>query len=435
MLRRSCFKIADLSETTNPLCNPNRGFYQIFSVKLGETVDYDTFKSCLVDAENLVLLMVDISNYSSEGIDAHALLMLKEVIRFFVEQGKHLIVRAVYDCKGQAETVEPTDFELVKEHLRQILLVIDEYADCVFIYQGLLIGNWGEMHGSRYMAKPHLVELCEIADGHLSDDIFLCVRKPAQYRMLRTDHGSQMRSGMCRVGLFNDAILASDTDMGTYGAGNDLRWDAAWSRAKEFEFMDRICAFAPNGGEAVYGDGYVRTLQTQEIIDDFQNMHLTYLNRLYDTKMLDYFKTLPCKKGVWKQKTLYDYIAAHLGYRFCIENVTVTLEEGAGKTTQMVLSIDIANHGFANLYEDATAEIIVEANTRKTYAIGNLRDIASGQRKKLCVVLGQYDKSNKKNEAKIYLAAHLVRSSKMLQLANAMTEKGVFLGTLSNYKL
>ena len=71
MHKRSCFKTADLTETDSRLCNPNRGFYQMFSMCMGEAVDYTIFEQCLVKEESLVLLMVELSHYREQIGRAH----------------------------------------------------------------------------------------------------------------------------------------------------------------------------------------------------------------------------------------------------------------------------------------------------------------------------------------------------------------------------
>ena len=62
-----------------------------------------------------------------------------------------MILRFSYDLEGKGLEKEPGSIRLVEEHMQQIGEVIREYADDIFAVQGILIGNWGEMHGSRYL--------------------------------------------------------------------------------------------------------------------------------------------------------------------------------------------------------------------------------------------------------------------------------------------
>ena len=44
---------------------------------------------------------------------------------------------------------EPTLFSIVLTHMRQLGAVVRAYESDILITQGLFIGNWGEMHGSK----------------------------------------------------------------------------------------------------------------------------------------------------------------------------------------------------------------------------------------------------------------------------------------------
>lgn len=436
MLRRSCFKTSDLTETDSRLCNPNRGFYQIFRMRLGEEVDFVTFEQCLVKEESLVLLMILLSDCRTQPISEEALLGVGRVISFFASHGKRLIVRATYDVEGKASTVEPDDFELVKTHFRQVLATIANYWKDIFVYQGLLVGNWGEMHGSKHMTRQHLTELCAIADDYLPEEIYLAVRKPAQYRMLRTHFSEKQVSGECRIGLFDDAILASESDLGTYGDSDGARYDSAWSRSKELEFINKLCTNVPLGGETVLGEGYVKAMQTQAIIDCLATMRVTYLNRLYDTQMLDYFKGIPMRKGAFKGKTLYDYIEAHLGYRYVIKDASVSLEreDATGASEQLVFRLNILNDGFAGAYDSIELALVIVGDSGEKYiTLGNLQELSGGEQKCYKATLGSYDKQSK-DKQKLYAVAARKQDGQMLSFANTMTDRGVFLGTLSNYQ-
>lgn len=435
MLRRSCFKIADLTETDSRLCNPNRGFYQIFRMRLGEAVDFATFEQCLVKEESLVLLMVVLCGCKEQPIPEDALASIGETISFFALHGKQLIVRATYDAEGKADTAEPENFDFVKLHFKQVLTALAGFKEHIFVYQGLLVGNWGEMHGSKHMTRQHISELCAIADEHLPEEICLAVRKPAQYRMLRTHFGDKQILGECRIGLFDDAILASESDLGTYGDGDATRYDSAWSRVKELEFINKLCTNVPLGGETVLGDGYVKSMQPQAIIDCLATMHVTYINRLYDTQMLDYFKGIPMKKGAFKGKTLYDYIEAHLGYRYVVLDARVSSEKSeSGANEQLVLTLEISNTGFANAYRAMELSLVIEGErVEKRIVLGDLQALAGGEQRSYKVVLCDYDKKAR-DKARIRVVAVDKQSGQLVSFANAMTDGGVLLGTLSNYQ-
>ena len=99
-------------------------------------------------------------------------------------------------CESQlAETVrryqmcirdryEPENLDIILQHMEQVGDVIREYHSCIYTLQGLFIGNWGEMNGTKYTDPDSMRELAaRLAD--VSDaSTFLSVRTPAQWRKI-----------------------------------------------------------------------------------------------------------------------------------------------------------------------------------------------------------------------------------------------------------
>ena len=135
-----------------------------------------------------------------------------------------------YDWDGQALSTEPSDLPQIKNHISQISSTVNKYADCVYILQGTLTGNTGEMNHSNYGDINQIRQIIEALDQNISSDIFLAVRTPGQLRgILRTrtplsstDAGNG--SLQARLSLFNDGMLGSVYDLGTYDA-----WDSLFS--------------------------------------------------------------------------------------------------------------------------------------------------------------------------------------------------------------
>lgn len=372
-LFRQQFKIANIVESNGVLSNPKRGMYQIFTVTLGEKTDFDCFINCLVPTESLVLLIVDIGIYRDKQLDEDAISQIEQTICFFAMQKKDVIFRPVYDHEGKGEEKEPDNFEIVKAHMTVIADIVSRCSDKIFVLQGLLVGNWGEMHGSKYLGKGHLRELTSILDERVGRKVFLAVRMPVYYRKIRD--GYEQTDSRCVIGLFDDAILASETDMGTFGTLEAVEWGKSWDREKELTFESIICQQGPNGGEAVYGDGFSEKLSSKGVNEVFAKMHMTYLNRQYDRKLLDKWQSRLCMAGgVWKSKSLYEYIEAHLGYRYVIHALKADLSK-----KYLILNVDIVNKGFASAYENIDLMVYAETDSKiKTYYTGkSVNDIAS----------------------------------------------------------
>ena len=123
-----------------------------------------------------------------------------------------------------------------------------------------------------------------------------------------------------RLSLFNDGILGSDSDYGTYLTEDFVGMDeyGRWRRAEELDFQRELCRTVPNGGEVI----------NENVLNDFENsvkelaaMHVTYLNTDYDEKVLKKWKeTRVAEKGCFDGMDGYTYMERHLGYRLLIHD-------------------------------------------------------------------------------------------------------------------
>ena len=55
------------------------------------------------------------------------------------------------------------------------------------------------------------------------------------------------------MGLFDDGILGSETDLGTFGVepGSEAGWGSPWSTEDELIFEEQLCRYVPQGGEVL----------------------------------------------------------------------------------------------------------------------------------------------------------------------------------------
>ena len=70
-------------------------------------------------------------------------------------------------------------FELVLEHLGQLGALLKENPYSVFIFQGFLVGSWGELHDSAYLSEDCLKKMWERLRPGLGETIYGAVRTPA----------------------------------------------------------------------------------------------------------------------------------------------------------------------------------------------------------------------------------------------------------------
>ena len=435
------FNKADLIEITEELKNPVRGWYQLYSFRVEESFDAKAWLMYLSADETgrndtLVLLCMDLGAYRDKDLDREALSHIDTILSCFADSGRDIILRFSYDFEGKGMEKEPDRFSQVEKHFEQLAPVLEKHRASIYIYQGILVGSWGEMHSSKFLSAHH-IRVLEEKLGQMTADIFRAVRRPVFWRYLYSESEAAKAMEKEKVGFYNDAILGSDTDLGTYGdtetaQKNDDDWEQPWSLQKEMSFLDAICRYAPNGGEVVAGEAgreYIQEMfSLEETVTGLWKRHISYLNRGHDSKVLDTWKNCFWEKpDSWNGITGWDYIGRHLGYRFVIRKVeAVTLENH-----DLCFQIEIENIGFSNLYHEA--DIFLEY-------------IDSGglcQREKITCDIRRLDSRQsvqlshrtKHGEGKYYISMQRKRDNRIIFFGNPADKDGrVFLGEIVSVK-
>lgn len=362
-------------ESGERLNNPRRGWYQIFTFYADREFQPELIAGCFVEEETIALVRISIGAYRGKNLSEEACMRIRQILQYFKNQGKDVILRVIYDLDGKGMEHEPSGFSQVERHVGQLVPILSEFPEMIFIYQGVLVGSWGEMHNSKFLTKEKIIAIAEpLAEG-LGKEAYLAVRKPSFYRMLHkkeslmpSAHGF-LKKYLDHVCLFDDAIFGSETHLGTFGSqpAAVAGWENGWSREEELSFIDSLCSQVPNGGEVVYQEKFAKTASLEEMVSRLKRMHISYLNCLHDGAMLDLWREKKWESSdVFDQMNGFDYIERHLGYRYCIRKVSVGVEEaakyrqadGAKKELQekekdlAVWHFEIENVGFAPVYQE-----------------------------------------------------------------------------------
>lgn len=357
-------------ESASPLDNPFRGFYHLYGFTLSE----ETPESAAERARQyinsgslpLMLLQINLKNYADADLSENALAQLDSILDEVLKSRRQAILRFLYDWDGKALETEPDSIEQIMRHMDQVSGVINRYADAVFLLQGTFTGNCGEMTQTKFGSH----ESNRLLMGHLAlatdPSIYLSVRTPSHLRGVtrtRTPVSAETAydgSLGSRLGLFNDGMLGSVYDLGTYdntpNAGTDAPEDKG-TREEELSFQDAICQFVPNGGEAILYDGPFSDFE--RALPDLARMHVTYLNCDHDAAVMEKWKNAiyhgdDCFDGV----SGYEYIAAHLGYRYLVAASGFSYD--ALDKTSGVFTITVRNTGFAPSYRPFEGSLVLE---------------------------------------------------------------------------
>lgn len=340
-------------ESIRELNNPYTGWYRIFQYLLSDTNPPDLSGPFSPgEGSQLVLVEINLKEYRDRPVSETGLWQLDRILSLWQDAGCQIILRFLYDWEGKALETEPRSRQQVLEHMSQTAEVVNRYSRSVFLMQGIFVGNYGEMHGTLHMEDDGCARLVSHLASVIDPDIFLSVRTPSQLRSIVGDslplNKKQAYTGSLpsRLGLFNDGLLGSSTDLGTYQSVAD--------RADEIAFQKEHCLYVPNGGEVVLDNPYN---DLTPAIDDLSAMHVSYLNRDYDAAVLQKWKasTYEGEDELWQGVNGYDYISCHLGYRYVLRSSKYTALWPRGNVE---ISLSLENTGFSSGYRPFDVELI-----------------------------------------------------------------------------
>lgn len=116
---------------------------------------------------------------------------------------------------------------------------------------------------TKYAETDSLQQLAKQLVQSTNGQMYLAVRTPVQWRKIMESADVSRKNGQNdplydMLGLFNDGMLGSGNDCGTYGekSAAEAGVDQAWNRSEELAFQEKLCSRVPNGGEVIIDNGY-----------------------------------------------------------------------------------------------------------------------------------------------------------------------------------
>ena len=329
--------------------NPGRGFYTIFPFDLTSDIDEEALSTSLRSDQSLVLVEIDLSAYRDGEIDEFGKNRLHYILRFFHSKEKDMILRFCYDMMGRAKESEPSKLSQVISHMDTVGRICARYLSSIFLVQGLFIRNWGEMHSSRFSDEESLKKLYRAYRRGPMGTLYLAVRTVSQLRLLLDESeqllyaldydgllSPELRKSVTKVGLFDDAMLYDDTDMGTFA---DYEKDTARDYIKD------TCIKVSVGGEVLSGE---ISYPPDEVMEFMENMRVTYINSQHDMELLNSWKDTR-----YKDKSLYEAVGSRLGYVLSLDQVRFDKKKG-------IFDVSIKNHGFSALHDTTELNFVIK---------------------------------------------------------------------------
>ncbi len=345
-------------ETNAVLDNPYRGYYHLYGFTLSEEDPGDTagrIKQYTASGRQMMLVQINLKNYADTDLSENALRQLDIILSEISLSGHQAVLRFLYDWDGKALETEPSSIDRILRHMDQLSETVNRYADSIFVLQSTFTGNCGEMTQTKFGSHEDNRLLMSHWAQVTAPSIYLAVRTPSHLRgvtQTRTPVSAETAydgSLASRLGLFNDGMLGSVYDLGTYDDtpnADTAEPEDKGTREEELAFQNDICRFVPNGGEAVLDNPYN---DLDRAIADLARMHVSYLNCDHDTAVMDKWKnTIYHGGGCFDGMNGFDYIDAHLGYRYLVSGSSLSCD--SFQNAPATLTLTIQNTGFAPAY-------------------------------------------------------------------------------------
>lgn len=359
-------------ESGKRLKNPNRGFYVLHGYYIHDKmVDFreDVAADYCKDTESTITLVeINLAEFINGPISDQGLRNIENLFATLHDIDKQLIVRFLYDWNGENIDHEPRSIDIILGHMEQLGPIINDYADDIYMLQGLFIGNWGEMNGTKYANKDDVYLLANKLAEVTDPDIYLAVRMPMYWRMATecagvTEKQLVIYEGtdlVSRLSIYNDGMLGNALDYGTYGeeSREEVGDFSFWNREEEIAFQEELCKYVPNGGEVINPNPYN---DFDAAIADLSRMHVSYLNLEYDVNVYDKWnRETVTDNSVFDGQTGKLYIENHLGYRFVITDNRIQYNTLKDEAT---VSVELQNVGYAPIYKEPETRVLLVNRT------------------------------------------------------------------------
>ncbi len=359
--------VINYTASTKHILNPGRGFYAHAeygwtTTGASNTTLTNTYLQTLrnTDSISIILRLYYLGEFKASAISAAALTIMQNDMAALRSNGMKCIIRFAYGKTIQTHNhADDASRNQVLVHLNQLKSFFQTNSDVILTVQTGFIGTFGEW----FYTHPDF----SLPDGNpdypfrksVSDSLLkvLPLGKQIQIRTPYYKFNSAMygtgASGTAqaltlaqaydgtpksRIGHHNDCFLANSTDYGTY---LDL--------VNDKNYLEQDTKYTFNGGETCNQDAtYTNCTNAQAEMGRF---HYSYLNRDYNTLVLDYWKTNGC----------YSNIRKNLGYR--LELLDGTYTNTASGSYTFNVNINLRNVGYAAPYEQKKFQLILKNNS------------------------------------------------------------------------
>lgn len=354
------------ADNTTIFSNPERGFITMLTRHLTTKRPYavkgkeEQLEAKKADEKMSIVLVhyyLD-SCKSSATIPAKVLDAFDEDMQVLRSLGMKAIIRFSYVdstyVEGKKESAHDAPLELVEQHIAQYASRWQANADVIFCFQAGIIGAWGEWYYSDNFGNKasHMNEqrsaLIDTLLKAVPRDRCIQLRTPlfkTEYLNDDTPLNAMTAydgSPKARLGHHNDAFLYDATNMGTYT-----------DTTTQKPYVAQETLYVPVGGETDIEDAKKAkdNASYEKTIAEMSRMHWTFIQSGYSEVVTD----------MWRTNGTFDELNRRMGYRYQL--VSGTYSDEAAQGGKLSVHMQIRNTGFAPLYNERPAYIVLKAQT------------------------------------------------------------------------
>lgn len=255
--------------------------------------------------------------------------------------GAKVTVRFSY-TSSSSSVYQPTKAQ-IQAHIRQLAPVINRNKDVIVCVQAGFIGRWGEWYytGSTEFGDTYPVSTTQWNNRKQVLDEMLLQFSPDVLVQVRYVEAKQKMYGntfIGRIGFYNDSFLGTWGDSGTFSVSSVN----ATPSASQVSYWQTQTINLPVTGET----NMVNAPRTDcaNAILEMDRFNWSLINK-------DYFPTVI---SGWQTNGCFTTIQRNIGYDFSLNSSNIT---------NGILTINIGNYGWANVFKDRKALLICKNTT------------------------------------------------------------------------
>ena len=337
------------SMSTEIFSNPERGFMHLYTVgSEGAGLDPARLRTLAVEHVTLIHRVYYLEKFKQSPLNDAELGLIRGDMQRLRDAGIKCVAGFAYTGQDYVENTEQGEdapLSTIEQHLDQLKPVFEENKDVIAFVQAGFIGPWGEWHSSTngLETSENMTRVLNKMLSVIPREIMVQVRAPRYkqviYGMNAPVDGSIAFSGngRARVGHYNDCLMASADDYGTY---TDVQADK--------QYISNEGLYVPTGGETCPPVPAGNTPGCSDATATLRLLRWTYLN-------LDWYGPTI---NAWKAAGCFEELQRNLGYRLALVSSRfpdkISLHEGLG------VHIKIVNNGYAPVYNYKAVSLVLK---------------------------------------------------------------------------